>query len=60
MTRQTTDNLHQAAWIIVFTYIVVTLVLVIAEEITRATGVYCETSSKPAFAHFWVSPILVY
>ncbi|KAJ9643200.1 hypothetical protein H2204_002095 [Knufia peltigerae] len=47
-------QLFRAAWIIVFTYIVVTLVLVIAEEITRATGVYCETSSKPAFAHFWI------
>ncbi|KAK5212038.1 hypothetical protein LTR99_001860 [Exophiala xenobiotica] len=47
-------KLFRAAWTIVFSYVVVYTILVIAQEVTQATGVYCETSNKPAFAHIWL------
>lgn len=45
----------QTSWTIIFSYVVVYTILIIAQEVTEATGVYCKTSNKPAFAHVWVS-----
>jgi hypothetical protein len=44
----------QRAWRTIFVYVVVYTILIIAQEITQATGVYCQTSNKARFAHVWV------
>jgi hypothetical protein len=51
----------QNIWRTVFIYVVVYTALIITQEITKATGVYCSTSSKPRFAKVWVgllSPVM--
>ncbi|OCT49477.1 seven transmembrane receptor protein [Cladophialophora carrionii] len=40
-------------WRTVFFYVVIYTVLVIIQEITKATGAYCSTSSRPRFANIW-------
>lgn len=47
----------QRTWRIVFFYVLIYTILVIIEEITLATGVYCKTSSKPRFAHVWLQAL---
>ncbi|KIV77657.1 hypothetical protein PV11_09443 [Exophiala sideris] len=42
------------SWRIVFLYLVAYTILIIAQEITQATGSYCATSMKPKFAHVWL------
>ncbi|KAI1612320.1 organic solute transporter Ostalpha-domain-containing protein [Exophiala viscosa] len=41
-------------WRIVFFYLVAYTILIVAQEITQAVGVYCATSMKPRFAHVWL------
>ena len=41
----------------VFQFPVVMVFVSLLTEITEATGSYCATSSKPYFAHIWVSII---
>ncbi|ETI26594.1 hypothetical protein G647_03372 [Cladophialophora carrionii CBS 160.54] len=44
-------------WRTVFFYVVIYTVLVIIQEITKATGAYCSTSSKPRFANIWIQAL---
>jgi len=44
----------RTAWRIVFFYLVIYTILIIAQEITQAVGIYCMTSLKPRFAHVWL------
>ncbi|KIX92789.1 uncharacterized protein Z520_11452 [Fonsecaea multimorphosa CBS 102226] len=41
-------------WRTVFFYVVIYTALIIIQEITKATGVYCSTSSHLRFAHVWI------
>ncbi len=49
----------QRAWFFVFQQPVFMTILVIAQEITQAAGVYCATSRKVQFAHVWVGYFLM-
>ncbi|KAF5002914.1 hypothetical protein FDECE_10498 [Fusarium decemcellulare] len=44
-------------WFLIFQMPFVSLLVSIATDITAAAGVYCEFSSKPRFAKFWLSII---
>ncbi|EXJ56393.1 hypothetical protein A1O7_06736 [Cladophialophora yegresii CBS 114405] len=44
-------------WRTVFFYVVIYTALVIIQEITKATGAYCSTSSKPRFANIWIQAL---
>lgn len=41
-------------WIIIFLFLLVEVIITIAQEASQATGTYCLTSMKPYFAHVWV------
>lgn len=45
------------SWRIVFLYVLIYTILIIIQEITQATGVYCKTSLRPRFAHVWLQAL---
>ncbi|OQU97624.1 hypothetical protein CLAIMM_03525 [Cladophialophora immunda] len=44
-------------WRIVFLYVLIYTILILLQEITQATGVYCKTSLRPRFAHVWLQTL---
>ena len=48
---------RQAKYLAVFGYVIVQIVTTVAQEITQATGAYCDNSLNPKFAHIWVTVI---
>ncbi|PYH40715.1 OSTA/TMEM184 family protein [Aspergillus saccharolyticus JOP 1030-1] len=46
---------YRKTWIAIFQYPAVAVILSLATDITQAAGVYCLESSKPYFAHLWIT-----
>ncbi|KAE8378018.1 organic solute transporter Ostalpha-domain-containing protein [Aspergillus bertholletiae] len=45
-------------WIAIFQYPVVALFVAVATDITQAAGIYCLDSTKPYFAHIWLTVVV--
>ncbi|KAA8648645.1 hypothetical protein EYZ11_010637 [Aspergillus tanneri] len=45
-------------WIAIFQYPVFALLVAVATDITQAAGIYCLDSTKPHFAHIWLTVII--
>ncbi|KAI1260590.1 organic solute transporter Ostalpha-domain-containing protein [Xylariaceae sp. FL1019] len=45
---------YQSKYVGLYLYFITSIVIRIVEEITQATGRYCQYSFSPAFAHIWV------
>ncbi|RAK77554.1 OSTA/TMEM184 family protein [Aspergillus fijiensis CBS 313.89] len=49
---------YRKTWIAIFQYPAVALLASLVTDITQAAGVYCMESSKPYFAHLWITIFL--